>query len=112
MLNTKLSMDSVNFINFVLEFQPEPDLLVECLISLLEVFLDNSLLIHQVLIVFFKLFDLFVNFDIPLFIQILTGVDDLLPLLYFGLHGLNLPELIPFNFANHSFELSPGAVLQ
>jgi hypothetical protein len=96
----ELFVDSVNFVDGVLEFESEGDFFVEGLIGLLEVFHEDLSLVGKVEVLIFKAFELLVHSHVFLLIELLVLLYDLLSSLDFHLEFLNFPQLIPFNLPN------------
>ena len=68
MFDSRLSVDTEELIDFVLEFESESDLLVECLICLLEVFVEDIFLVCEVDVLLFQKSYLFKDLNIFFFV--------------------------------------------
>ncbi len=101
MFGGQFVMNTVNFVDFVLKFEPHADLLVEWLFGFLEVLNENIFLIFQVDIFLTQEFEFLINFTISLLINLIIILYDPLPFLNLLSQRLNLPRLIPLNLTNH-----------
>ena len=105
-------MHAINFVDGVLELEPQGNLLIEGLISLLEILYKYFSLIGQVEIFIFKSFEFLVHGHVFLLIEFLIFLNNLLSSLNFHFQLFHFPQLIPLNFSHHSLIIASRTVLK
>ena len=112
MLNGELVVDSVDLVNFALEFEPEGNLFVESLLCLFVILHQNLLVVFKIVVGLSQQFDLLEDPGIFLLVNFLVVVNNFLPPLYLVPQRLHLGYLVPLYLPDHRLEISIRAILQ
>lgn len=111
-LYRQLPMDAVDLINFILEFETQRNLLIECLFGLFVILHQDVLIVLKVSILIPEQLELLEDLGVPLLVDVLIIIDDLLPALYLLLQHVHLPILVPLYLPNHRVKITVRTVLQ
>lgn len=105
-------MYSVNFIDFVLELQPQADFLIEGLIDLFKVFLDVVTFLFEVGIGQLQVLQLLYDFFVFLSVVSVNVVDEFLPFCNLLPHFLHIFVSVVLNIHQHCLKFAFRTVFQ
>lgn len=94
-------MDSVYLINFMLKLQSQVDLLVECLVCLFEIFLNDCLLILELNMLLFQMFQLLVSLCPVHLLRLVEIIQQLILTVHLFLQLVELKHFLSLDLSNH-----------
>ena len=105
-------MDSMDLIDFILEFETERDLFVEGLFCLFVIFHKHLLVVLKVVVLLSQLLEFLEYFGIFLLVNVLIVINYLLPSLDLPPQHLHFCHLVSLDLSNHCLKVSIRAVLK
>jgi len=111
-LYRQLPMHTVDLIDLVLKLETQRHFLIKCLFGLFIILHQNVLIVFKVSILIPQQLQLLENLGIPLLVDVLVIIDDLLAPLDLLLQHVHLPILVALYLPDHRVEITVRTVLQ